>query len=526
LLFSQRVDAMATKREFELLLRIASDITSSLPRAEQPQRLVDAVHAAVPQSDAVALLRADGDELQPVAMHGLRPEVLGQRFRRSEQPRLDAICRADGPVHFAPDCRLADPYDGFVQGVARLDEQVHSCLGLPLRIEGQLVGALTLDALVPHAFDDLDPDFVAALAASTAAALRTGDLLAALERQAQLRGHIARDLVRDALVQQGGLLVGTSDVMASLRAEIDQVATSDFPVLVSGETGTGKELVVRTLHAHSRRSDQPLIQVNCAALPESVAESELFGHAKGAFTGAVAARLGKFQAADGASLFLDEIGELPLHLQPKLLRALQTGEVQSVGSDTPRRVDVRVFAATNRDLEAEVRAGRFRADLLYRLDVCRLRVPPLRERRDDVLPLVGFVGDRIRRQLGTGRVRIQADAQARLRAYDWPGNVRELENVLARAVLRAAARRGEGGLVTVTADDLGVLDDRAPASPPLEVAAADTEPAPFRATVREFERALVRRALAAADGCWAQAAARLGMHRSNLHHLAQRLGLR
>src|SRR5262245_23595639 len=523
---------MATKRELELLLRIASDITSSLPRAEQPQRLVDAVHAAVPRSDAVALLRSDGDDLLPVAMHGLQPEVLGQRFRRCEQPRLDAICSADGPVHFEPDCRLPDPYDGFVQGGSlpgggRLSEHVHSCLGLPLRIEDQLVGALTLDALQPHAFDGLDPDFVAALAASTAAALRTGDLMAALERQAQLRGQIARDLVRDALVQQGGLLVGGSDVMAALRAEIDQVAASDFPVLVSGETGTGKELVVRTLHAHSRRADQPLIQVNCAALPESVAESELFGHTKGAFTGAVAARLGKFQAADGASLFLDEIGELPLHLQPKLLRALQTGEVQSVGSDEPRRVDVRVFAATNRDLEAEVRAGRFRNDLLYRLDVCRLRVPPLRERRDDVLPLTGYIGDRVRRQLGTGRVQIQADAQARLLGYDWPGNVRELENVLARAVLRAAPRRGGSGLVTVRSDDLGALDDRAAASPaPAAAAVAGAEPLPFRATVREFERSLVQRALAAADGCWAQAAARLGMHRSNLHHLAHRLGLR
>ena len=181
--------------------------------------------------------------------------------------------------------------------------------------------------------------------------------------------------------------------MAHLRSEIDLVARTDFPVLVTGETGVGKELVVRMLHSTSARADKPLVYVNCAAIPESVFESELFGHVQGAFTGADKARLGKFRVADGACLFLDEIGELPLHVQPKLLRALQEGEVQCVGSDEPVRVDVRVFAATNRNLEAEVKAGRFRADLLHRLDVCRIDVPPLRERPEDVAPLAGHFAD-------------------------------------------------------------------------------------------------------------------------------------
>lgn len=527
---------MATRPDYELLLRIAQDVTSALPQASQEQRLVEAVHSALPCSDAVALLRLVGDELVPIAAHGLEPELLGHRFRRAEHPRLDAICGSRGPLQFAADSTLPDPFDGFVAGHAVLSGKVHSCLGCPLRIEGRLVGVLTLDALSPAAFTGLDMDFVDVVAAWTAAALRIGDLMAALERQSQVRGQIARELVRDALVQQGGLLVGPSAATTRLRAEIDQIAGADFPVLVTGETGTGKELVVRTLHARSNRSDQPLIQVNCAALPESVAESELFGHQKGAFTGAATARLGKFQAADGASLFLDEIGELPLHLQPKLLRVLQTGEVQSVGSDAVRRVDVRVYAATNRDLEKEVKAGRFRADLLYRLDVCRLRLAPLRERTDDVLPLAGHACDRIRRQLGTARVRLGADAQARLLRYEWPGNVRELENVLSRAILRASSRRRGAETVEVLAEDLGLEFERTaepehafvlPSSEDVTaVAPSSAARVPLREAVLEFERDLVRRSLDEAHGNWARAAERLGMHRSNLHHLARRLGLR
>ena len=220
---------------------------------------------------------------------------------------------------------------------------------------------------------------------------------------------------------------------------------------------------------------------------------------------------------------------MPLELQPKLLRVLQTGEVQSIGSDSLRRVDVRVFAATNRDLEAEVRAGRFRADLLYRLDVCRLRLPPLRARLDDVLPLAGHACDRIRRQLGTGRVRLRACAQSRLLAYEWPGNVRELENVLARAVLRASARREPGGQVEISAEDLGIEPSRTEPMPhEAKFAAVRTAavPVPLRTSVLDYERTLVQSALCECDGNWAQAAARLGMHRSNLHHLAKRLGLR
>ncbi len=539
---SQRRVQMTTEADTRLLLRVALDMTSSLPVRDRAQRLAETIHRALP-CDAVCILRLDGDELLPIASVGLAPDLLGHRFRRGEQPRLDILCGADGPTRFAADSQLHDPYDGFVgslvEGEPTLSHRVHSCLGCPLRIEDRLVGLLTLDALAPDRFDGLDDQFLSALAALTAAALRTGELIEALERSAVRHGLAARELVRDELERQGGMLIGNSAPMARLRDEMQLIARSHFPVLVTGETGVGKELVVRTLHAQSARRDQVLVYVNCAALPESIVESELFGHSKGAFTGAAANRLGKFQVADGACLFLDEVGELPLHVQPKLLRALQEGEVQSVGSDRPTKVDVRVFAATNRDLHREVVAGRFRADLLYRLDVCRLHVPPLREHRDDLAIVAGHFCDALRRQLGTGSIRVGAAALRVLDGYAWPGNVRELRNVISRAVLRAVARSGPGQAIVLGPADIGPLGEvgpwpasvgePVPAPTPFglpEPVGPVAEPASLRDAVRDLQRRMIDEALLASGGNLAAAARRLGMDRSNLHHLRRRLGMR
>ena len=264
--------------------------------------------------------------------------------------------------------------------------------------------------------------------------------------------------------------------------------------------------------------------MNCAALPESIAESELFGHVAGAFTGAVRDRAGKFEVADGGSLFLDEVGELPLSLQPKLLRALQEGEIQRVGSDRPHRVDVRVIAATNRDLAAEVGRGRFRADLYHRLAVYPIRVPALRERREDIPLLAAHFADAARRRLGLGPLRLSDEVRARLAAADWPGNVRELENVVSRAVLRAAAGRPPGTPVVVGP---GHVDASAAAAPGGAPAPDRPEPrVPLREQVEEFQRRLIREAVERNGGNQAAAARELGMHRANLHHLAQRLGIR
>ncbi|MDF1799235.1 MAG: nitric oxide reductase transcriptional regulator NorR [Planctomycetota bacterium] len=515
---------MTTTPQLHDLLPIALDMTASLTAVDRTKRLVEAVARALP-CDAAVVLRLEGDELLPVAAHGLSPDIMGRRFVRAEHARLDIICSQDAPTLFPEDSSLPDPYDGLVEGAPHLD--VHACLGCPLWVEGKLVGVLTIDALEPGAFDKVDKRFLVHLAALAAAALRTSDLIDALERQARHQGLVAKDLVQDVLQRRGGLLIGESEVMARVRREIELVAGSDFPVLVTGETGVGKELVVRTLHAQSPRSDRPLVYVNCAALPDSIVESELFGHTRGAFTGADEERPGKFRVAEGACLLLDEIGELPLHMQPKLLRVLQEGEIQPVGADHAVHVDVRVFAATNRDLEAEVEAGRFRADLLHRLDVLRIRAPALREHPEDIPQLAGHFADHTRSRLGTGPIRFSPDALAALLERPWPGNVRELQNAVSRAILWATSRIERGHPVFVTSADLTespqAIVEAAPAPgaqpvPPLG--------ATLRESVLEYQRSLIKQALAGSDDNWAAAARTLGMHRSNLYHLAKRLGLR
>jgi PAS domain S-box-containing protein len=233
-------------------------------------------------------------------------------------------------------------------------------------------------------------------------------------------------------------VIGQSNALNYIFYKVEQIAPTDTTVLVLGETGTGKELVARAIHHLSRRKDRALVKVNCATLPANLIESELFGHEKGAFTGAHARQLGRFEVADGATLFLDEIGELPLELQPKLLRVIQDGEFERLGSSGTIKVDVRVIAATNRQLEEEVRRGRFREDLWYRLNIFPITVPPLRERMEDMVLLVDFFVAKISKRLGKHIASIPVSVMNALQEYQWPGNVRELENVLERAVINSS----------------------------------------------------------------------------------------
>ncbi|MGE0813383.1 MAG: nitric oxide reductase transcriptional regulator NorR [Vicinamibacterales bacterium] len=508
-----------------MLLGVARDLTASLGAADRYSRVIEAVRRVIP-CDAACLLRVEGPYLVPVAAHGLSAEAAARRYDRRLEPRLDMILRSADPVRFPPDSPLADPFDGDVVGALHAHDRVHACLGCALTDAGEVVGALTADALEPHRFDDLDPQVLAILAALAGAALRTSALIDALERQRDHRGRVARELQRSAS-HRDGELVGTSAAMSALRREIALVAASDLAVLVMGETGVGKELVARRIHDQSRRADEALIHVNCAALPVSIAESELFGHVAGAFTGAQRDRAGKFEVADGGTLFLDEIGELPLELQPKLLRALQEGEIQRVGSDRVHRVDVRVIAATNRDLEGEIARGRFRADLYHRLAVFPLRVPALRERVDDIALLAAHFADESARRLGVARARFSAEARTLLQAADWPGNVRELENVVSRAVLRALGSvRVPDGVVTIEPPHLDVAAGAASGGVPATAPVEASSDAPLRHQLEAFERRLILDAVARHGGNWAAAARALGMHRSNLHHRATRLGLR
>ncbi len=504
------------------LVDIALDLSRSLHAVDRYQRVVDAVRRAVP-CDAAALLRVEGAELKPLAAFGLVPETLGRVFRREDHPRLEVICRADGPVHFPEDSALPDPFDGLIEGDHHALDHVHSCLGCPLRVDGELVGVLTADALEPGAFRTIDQEQLTLLSALAGATLRTTVLLELAVDLARHQGSVARALMSEKL-SRGGEVLGQSAPIGRLRGEIELVGPSNLGVLILGETGTGKELVAAEVHHRSTRRAAPLIHVNCAALPETLAESELFGHARGAFTGADRERPGKFEIARGGTLFLDEVGELPDSVQPKLLRALQTGEIQRVGSDRPLRTDVRIVAATNRDLAKAVASGHFRADLYHRLHGFPLRVPALRERLGDLPLLAGHFADRARMQLGTGPVRFTDDARQALQAADWPGNVRELENVVARVVLRAAHGRERGRPVTLTAESLAPelrKTLRTTSSP----AAKNARKLSLPEQLDAYKRDLIAAALDSASGNWSKAARDLGVERSNLRITAKRLGL-
>lgn len=321
------------------------------------------------------------------------------------------------------------------------------------------------------------------------------------------------ELLREELqaLHRHDTLLGESPALRQMLRDIAQVAGTDATVLVMGETGTGKELVARAIHTASPRRERPLITVNCAAIPATLIESELFGHEPGAFTGATRKREGRFALADNGTIFLDEIGELPLDLQAKLLRVLQEGEFDPVGSQHTRKVNVRVLAATNRDLEQSVRAGRFREDLFYRLNVFPLRVPPLRERGDDVVRLAAVFAQRFASKLGRSIAPLTTDCERRLTAYNWPGNVRELQNVIERAVITAT----EGRLN---------LDRALPEASPSNTAPVHAEaasPGAIRTAkeLEQLERANILRALEAAK--WKVsggqgAASLLGMNPSTL----------
>ena len=540
---------MTTPRVLQAMRDLILDLGQTVDREERYRHLVNVIQNLF-QADAVTLLRRRKDSLSPIASIGLAPETQGHVFDIETNPRFAQICTAHGAVQFPANSTLPDPFDGLLDGNDGFTSHVHACLGMPLIMDGKVEGVLALDAIAPEAFEAyplIQFELVAAIAVAT---LRNTDLGDALEVASQHKAVIGASLLGQELEKNVSRMAGHSLAITNLQEEIALFAGSEFPVLIGGETGSGKELVVRRLHQESSRADKPLIYVNCAALPESVVESELFGHESGSFTGATQRRLGKFQVADGGCLFLDEIGELPLSVQPKLLRVLQTGEIQRVGSDEMHHVSVRVFAATNRELEKEVEVGNFRSDLLHRLDVCRLTVPPLRARHGDMPILAGQFCDEARRKLGLGPIRIHPEALVGMEAYQWPGNVRELENVISRAVLRASARVSRGNLILVQGRDMGAefckpevepvmqspgipspaLDSSPELSRVVDESAKEAEPLlngkSLREAVEDFQRQCIEDSLSRNKGVWAGAARDLGMHRSNLHHLSVRLGLR
>ena len=308
--------------------------------------------------------------------------------------------------------------------------------GQPLVYRGEVLGVLGVFSRATIA--ETCRDWLRMIADHAAASLANA---AAWEEVETLRGRLEleNDYLQEEVRQRDsfGEMIGQSSALQKVGEQIDLVAPTDSTVLITGESGTGKELVAREIHCRSSRSDRPLIKVNCAAIPRELYDSEFFGHTKGSFTGALRDRVGRFELADGGTLFLDEIGEIPLDLQSKLLRVLQEGELERVGDELTRNVDVRIIAATNRDLKAESEAKRFRSDLYYRLSVFPIEMPPLAERKEDIPLLAEHFLSQLARKLGRPAPRLTMANVQELQRYDWPGNVRELQHVLERALITA-----------------------------------------------------------------------------------------
>ncbi|HSP99522.1 MAG TPA: sigma 54-interacting transcriptional regulator [Candidatus Dormibacteraeota bacterium] len=403
-------------------------------------------------------------------------------------------------------------------------ESMESLYALPLLRETKSFGALFFMSTRRDAYRDVPQALIERVGSAVAVAV---DNCFAYEELQQLRDQLAAENVylKEEIQHDHNFreIVGRSPALAKVLSLVENVAPTPSTVLILGETGTGKELIARAIHDRSPRRDRPLVKVNCSAISAGLVESELFGHERGAFTGAVRAHTGRFEIANGGTIFLDEVGELPLDTQVKLLRVLQEREIEPVGGTRSKKVDVRVIAATNRDLEAEVAAGRFRADLFFRLNVFPIVTPPLRERSGDIELLVSYFVDRFARELGKRIDGVSRATLDRLLAYHWPGNVRELSNLIERGVVLA-----NGPFLELGADLPAPAGARALPVPPAAIAAS-TLPSNGARRLAEVERQHLLDTLAAVN--WTiegerGAAAQLGLRPSTLRSRMKKLGVR
>jgi len=401
-------------------------------------------------------------------------------------------------------CNDLPAADTFIDTDSVVVRHIRSVLAVPLEVFEQVLGVIYLDASDPEVhFDEEHLQLLTAIGSIAAFALDNARRMEWLEEE-------NRRLQAEMNVEHN--MVGESSRMRDVFQFISRVASKDSTVLVTGESGTGKELVARAIHQNSGRAKQPCVAINCAALAETLLESELFGHEKGAFTGAILQKKGKLEVAEGGTVFLDEIGEMSPLLQAKLLRVLQEREFERVGGTRVIKMNVRVIAATNRDLDEEVRKGRFREDLFYRLNVVSLRMPALRERREDISLLASYFAAKYGKRSNRSVLGISPRARACLLNYDWPGNVRELENAIERAVVLGASD-------LILPEDLpeSILEKAAPAGAVVDA---------FHDGVRDAKKQLIVNAVEQAGGNYTEAARLLGLHPNYLHRLIRNLNLR
>jgi transcriptional regulator with GAF, ATPase, and Fis domain len=488
--------AQASRVEHGLraLLTISTAINALRREEELHEELLRLLHEFVPAAGiAIVLTRRDGEleVVQAGSAAGEDVQVSRAVVKRVLQTR-EGILTQD--MTASRSFRL----DGALPPEAR------SLLCVPLAIRDSAAGAIYIVAAERAAFDDDHLQLVTAVARIAATALENVRHATALQRETE---RLQADLQLDHN------LVGDSEPMRRVYERLGRVARAETTALITGETGTGKELAARAIHLNSGRARRPFVAINCAALAETLLETELFGHERGAFTGAVTQKKGKLEVADGGTLFLDEIGELALPLQGKLLRVLQQREFERVGGTRPIKVDIRLVSATNRSLADEAHAGRFREDLYFRLNVVTIDMPPLRERRTDIPALANYFLNRFAPKAGRRVIGLSREALNCLKEYDWPGNVRELENAIERAVV------------------LGSTEEILPEDLPESIVEAAVAPSAsehhgYHAAVRETKKRVIVDAFRTAGNSYTEAARLLGVHPNYLHRLIRTLGLK
>jgi formate hydrogenlyase transcriptional activator len=525
-------DPLDPAARYRTLLEVNNAIVSNLTRDTLLRAVADALRRVLPfDRSAIFLHDAARDVLTLYMLEASVPSTyfavglempageshVGRVFRQA-QPLLRRDITTEGE---------------FPMEASALADGIRSYVIVPLLLRGTPIGTLAVASGTPGQYGTGDITLLEALAVQvalavenmrvheelTARAATNARLLAEVE---QLTNRLQRENVylQEEIRKEHNFveMVGSSPALLATLRRVEQVAPTDSTVLISGETGTGKELIARAIHDRSPRRDRPLVKVNCAAISAGLVESELFGHVKGAFTGALERRHGRFELADGGTLLLDEVGELPLETQVKLLRILQEQEFEPVGSSRTVRVNVRVLAATNRDLEEAVKASRFRADLYYRLAVLPVEVPPLRERREDIAQMAMFFLARFAKRFGKAVEAISRASLDRLLAYPWPGNVRELQNVIERAVVLAdgpVLELGRGLLPANAGRD----------EPPTPAAGAPDPTESLDGVERRHILVTLERVRWVIEG--PQGAARiLGLHPNTLRSRMERLGIR
>lgn len=396
-------------------------------------------------ADKGFVILAEHDEWDIRVAREIDENPLGDKGRHLSDSVLRRVVETRDPIIIA-DARTDDQ---FRDAHSVINLELASVLCVPLLDRGELLGAIYVgNDRITSLFDEIDLELLSIFAAKTSLLIANAMLVDELRDDNQsLRAQLRN--------QRFGSLIGASDAMQPVFHTIDRVAATNVTILITGETGTGKELVAGEIHRRSNRSDGPFVTINCGAIPETLLESELFGHEKGAFTGAGAQKDGSFHAADGGTIFLDEMGEMPMELQVKLLRVLQEKTFTRVGSNTPESVDIRILAATNRDLKKRVDEGEFREDLYYRLNVVEIALPPLRDRGDDVVLIARYLIDNICEELDLTSKELSDDAIRAMHRFEWPGNVRQLENRLKKALVLA---RGD----IIEAEDLDLQEEQLP----------------------------------------------------------------